>query len=719
MMSISIKNKLGFFSRFFLKSRQRSIFLLAIVGFTLIVIFLISGYYSALKTVSYLPENRSFSPSSLSKVNQKEIKTPWYILMVDQNGRVKIRTLKGDTILSDLRYYSEYVGEKGSWGLTNVSVQLTNDSTITILGNVSKNASINLSLVVNKSLPKLDIKINTKYYRNTLITREALVASFTIPVSEVYLKNRKFDKENFEAEYWLNKEGVRFGSDERSALIYHTPLVSSLQLKTDENLLFINLDYYLDHPFAYMPFLKDGDGKLDFGGDLVNQSKSNYTIGSERNNSFSINIGSLPVVTPRLMSVPYGYQSAYIFTEHADGGTIQSQRTVYFGSEDISQVSDATGGFVKHKIPVTKSVFYIDSTGMNGSAIYEKQNESLLLNFLDQLNATGLYDICLHTPENLTSNRMVLEESIKFMKNRYNTVSWIDHGFFGGLLNRECLVADGLDSGSKYYSADLWNKYSTRYFWSSAVEFIDESSHTSITSKIKNLKFYNAYVSLWKYYLSPRELKEMNPNQALKELSRRYKDQNELNSFKPHRGDSYPSPLYWQNPTRTDQFYSWTTDYSQTFNDLSPEIVERENIQIDNLVKDWGIFISHGYYVRKEASTVIIEDRNGKLIINPYFDEILRLIAQKRDKGELFSTTVRDLLDYWINLENISFDYLPSGEVNIINKNITPINGLSIVLNTNKVKINGKVPLMKRVGADTIIWFDIKANETMQLKIIK
>lgn len=718
-MSTTIKNNVGFFSRFVLKSRKRILFLLAVVGFIFIVIFLVKGYYSASKSISYLPENIYFSPSSLLDANHVEIKTPWYILLVDPIGRIKIKTLKGDTILSDLRYYSEYEGKKGIWGLTNVIVQRKNDSTITILGNVSKNEIINISLAVHKSLPKLDLNIDARYLQNTIISREALVASFNIPVTEVYLKNRKSDKANFEPEYWLNKEGVLFGCDERSALIYHTPSISSLQLKTAENLLFINLDYYLDHPFAYMPFFKNGDGKLDYGGDLVDQSKSNYAKGSERNNSFSINIGSLPEVTPRLMSVPYGYQSAFVFTEHADGGTIQTQRAAYFGSEDISKVADATGGFVKHNIPVTKSVFYIDSTGQQGNAIFEKQNDSLLINFLDQLNKTGKYDICLHTPENLTSNRKVLEESIQFMKNRYNTITWIDHGFFGGLLNRECLVADGLDSNSKYYSADLWKKYNTKYFWSSAVEFIDESSHITITSKLKNLKFYNAYVSLWKYYLSPRELKEMSTIQALKELSRRYKNQNELNSLKPHKGDTYPSPLYWQNPTRTDQFYSWATDYSQTYNDLSPEIVERENIQIDNLVNEWGIFISHGYYVRKEASKAIVEDQNGKLIINPYFDEILRLIAQKRDKGELYTTTIRDLLDYWIKLENISFDYLPNGEVNIINKNGTPVNGLSIVLNTNKVKLNGKVPSMKRVGADTIIWFDIKVNETMQLKIIK
>jgi hypothetical protein len=691
---------------------------LVILSFVFIVIFAISGYYSAFKINSYLPEEITYSLSPSSSINQIEIKNPWYILGVDTAGRIVVKSLKSEIILSDLKYYAEYEGGNRNLGLKNVFVQLTNDSTVTIKGNVSDQAIVELTLIVHKFSTKLDFYVNTKYISNTIVNREALIASFNIPVSEVYLKNRKIDKKNFEDEYWLNKEGVRFGSDVRSALIYHTPFISSLQLATPKNLLFINLDYYLDHPYAHMPFLKNGNGKLDDGGDLIDISKSNYSKGTDRTNSFSINFGLLPKVTPRLMSVPYGFLAGYIVTEHADGGNIKTQRAVYFGSEDITKASDAVGGFVGHKIPTTKSVFYVDSAGPCGTAIFGKQNDTSLLYFLDQIYRTGLYDICLHTPENLSSNRKVLEESISFMKNRYNTKTWIDHGFFGGFLNRECIAADGLDTNSLYYAADLWRKYDTRYFWSPAVEFIEESTHISLTSKIKKFKFYDAYISFWKHYLCPRDLKEMSPIEALKELYRRYTVLNELNSLKPHNGDSYPTPLYWQNPTQTKSFYSWATDYSQTYTNLSPKIVKREQIQITNLVNDWGIFISHGYYVRKNASTLIIKNQKDKLIINPYFDEILGLIAQKRDNGVLYTTTVSDMLDYWTKLDNISFDYLPNGEIKIINNSSMPIHGLSIVMHTQNVKVNGKVPKMKRVGDDTIIWLDIKGNETLHLSII-
>ena len=713
------KHKVKFLNVFFLKSKSRISLLLAVLSFIFIIIFAISGYYSAYKTTSYLPENLSNSLSPSSGLGQMEIRGFGYILCVDPNGSIIVKSQKREVIMSDLSYYSEYEGENGDWVLKNVLVQRTNDSTITLKGESSNKAVVNLTLVVHKFLPKLDVSVNTKYDTATIVTREALVATFNVPVSEVYLKNRKIDKQDFEDEYWLNKEGVRFGTNDKSALIYHTPYISSLQLTTQKKLLFINLDFYLDHPYAHMPFLKNGNGKLEDGGDLIDLSKSKYSKGSEHNNSFSINFGNIPKNTPRLMAVPFGYQAGYIVTEHADGGNIQTQRAVYFGSEDVLKASDAVGGFVGHKIPTTKSVFYVDSSGITGAAIFGKQNDTSLLNFLDQIYTTGLYDLCLHTPENQSSNRNVLEESIRFMKYRYNTETWIDHGFFGGLINRECIAADGLDTNSVYYAADFWKKYNTQYFWSPAVEFIEESSHISLTSKIKKFKFYDAYVSFWKHYLCPRDLKEMSPVLALNELSRRFSVQNELNSLNPHKGDSHPTPLYWQNPTISNQFYSWATDYSQTYNDLSPKTVKRELVQLTNLVNDWGVFISHGYYIRKDPSNLITKDQKGKLLINPYFDEILGLIAQKREKGELYTTTVRDLLDYWIKVDKISFDYLPDGEISITNHNNMSINGLSIVVCAKNVKINGKVSTMKKVGDDTIIWFDIKGDETIHLNIIQ
>ncbi len=58
------------------------------------------------------------------------------------------------------------------------------------------------------------------------------------------------------------------------------------------------------------------------------------------------------------------------------------------------------------------------------------------------------------------------------MKQRFEAESWIDHGMFPGNNNRETMVADGLNPHSEFYTADLWERYGTRFFWSPAVEAI-------------------------------------------------------------------------------------------------------------------------------------------------------------------------------------------------------------------------------------------------------
>jgi len=672
-----------------------------------IVTFLILGYFAASKPVSYLPEiHVSDLVHYPSGANQIKLLRAWYELFVDEDGRVTVKTIEGEVIMSNLMYYSAYLDGKDDWGLDNISVKLTSDSTISIIGEGSLDVLVKILLTAHNDIPKIDVNIKTLYSQNTIIMREALVAAFDVKVNEVYLKNSQIDVEPLVSEYWLQRQGVRFGCGDRSALIYHTPHVSSLQLDTKRNLLFVNLEYYLDHPFIHIPFQEDGGGKW------VDLSTAKYIAGDERNNNFSIYFGDNPKVTPRIMLVPKGYLAGYVFTEHADGGNISTHRAAYFGSEDISSVGDALGGFVGHKIPVTKSVFY-NVESLSGQSI---PDDPQFLDFLDQLNETGYYDICLHTPDGSNSNREVLKESIQFMKDRFDARTWIDHGMYSGKINRESFVADGLNPNSEYYAADLWEKYGIRYFWSTAVEVIQ---NTSLKEKIIKLRLYEASVTFWKRYLSPKELNEMRFDIAFRELVRRYLDKGELNSLKPNKGNAFPTPLFWQNLTQSRNFYSWPTDYVKETSDLSEKKVNIEQKLLKKLISDRGIFISHGYYVRNSPKEDFLIQRNGKIVINPYFDKILGLMARMRDEGDLFITTIRDLLDYWILIENISFDYMADGIIYVNNNNDKPIKGLSLIAHANNVRINGEIPKFRRVGENTIFWFDIPAKYRSSIQLEK
>ena len=677
-----------------------------------IATFITLGYFAASKPVSYLPGiHESDLEPYASGVNQIELKRSWYELFVDEYGRVTIKTIEGEVIMSNLTYYSAYEGVNDDWGLDNISLKLTSDSIISIMGEGPLDVLVRILLTIHNDIPKIDVNIKTLYSKNTIVRREALVAAFDVKVSEVYRKNRQVDVESFDSEYWLQRQGVRFGSGYRSALIYHTPFVSSLQLDTKRNLLFINLEYYLDHPYIHIPFQKDGGGKW------IDLSTAKYIAGDERNNNFSIYFGGIPKVTPRIMLVPNGYLAGYVFTEHADGGNIRTHRAAYFGSEDISSVDDALGGFVGHKIPVTKSVFYADPggpPGTSGTSIRDDPDWPQFLDFLDQLNETGDYDICLHTPDESNSNRELLEESIKFMKDRFNSSTWIDHGMFSGKINRECFVCDGLNPGSEYYTTDLWEKYETRYFWSPAVEQI---RNYSLKENIRKLRLYDASVNLWKRYMSSKELNEMRFYNAFREMVRRYLDKGELNSLMFYKGHAFPTPLFWQHLTQTRNFYSWVTDYVKGTINLSVKKVKVEQKLLNKLISDWGIFINHGYFVRNGYHDDVLSERNGKIIINPYFDKILGLMARMREEGDLYITTIRDLLDYWVLIENISFNYMPDGVIYINNGNDEPIKGLSLVVHANTVRINGEIPKFRRVGENTIFWFDIPAKHSVSMQV--
>jgi len=676
-----------------------------------ILILVATAYFKAIKTDSYLPDIRhNFDKNIKTGGNRIQLNNKWYSLVIDAGGNICVETLNGETILSNLIYYNFYSGLDEKWGLDSVSVLISDDSTICITGKGASNTDVRINLSVSGYLPKLDISSAIHYNEETQVKRESLVALFSVEPTEIYLKNSQSGNLIDDQEYWLGKQGIRFGSGPESALIYHPVCVSSLQYKTKENLLFINLEYYKDHPNIKIPYQSDG------GGRWIDESEANYKPGDERENSFTVYFGAVPRITPRLMLVPDGYLAGYVFTEHADGANMKLNRAVYFGSENISSLNNATGGFAGHRIPVTKSVFYKDSNDCSVST------DSIFVDFLDQIYSTGLYDICLHTPEDGNSNRDIMKESIEFMKLRYDTRTWIDHGMYNGKINRESFVCDGLDSTSSYYAADLWRQNNTSYFWNAGPEKIRE---IRLKEVIKRLKIQNAFIELWRRYLLINEQRGgsnvkslfVNPGSSVSKY--------ELNSLEPFKGNSYPTPIYWQNLTQTGSFYSWVTDYVKDFSNLSgPDggtELEHEKQLLDRLIKDRGVFINHGYFVRDRPGIEdgTFEELNGVTRVGRGFDKLLEYMASLRDNGDLCITTVRELLDYYLKLENISFDYRTDGTIYIYNSDSGEIKGLSMMAKAGKVRVDGAVPKFKIVGEDLVFWIDIPGHKGVVLELME
>jgi len=684
----------------------------------MLILVIVSGYIDSHTGPSYLP---AIKPKAL-KANSSSsevivLRNQWYTLEVSQQGDVKVKSSDGETILSSLTYYSLYQGSVDNLGLTNSSASLTSDSTILITGYGSPLALVNIWLTVSRNTSQMNVNVSTHYESAVTVDREALIARYEVPVSEVYLKNRDIDVKPFSREYWLDKQGVRFGSGKRSSFIYHTPGISSLQLKSDKQLVFINLDFNLDHPFIYIPYQEDGGGKW------IDRSASTYFSGMSRSDVFSIQFGNHPQIMPRFMLVPHGYVAGYIFTEHADGGNMRTHRAAYFGSENIIDPENATGGFAGHEIPVTKSVFFEDfDDGLTASSISYKPEEGAFLEYLDQLYSHGNYDICLHTPDNNNSSRKVLAAAIAFMDKRYHSRTWIDHGMFPGNNNREAFVCDGLDPSSEFYAEDLWEQYSTDYFWSPAVEAIRFSVSTpSLKEEWLALRFKSFFEEFWNRYRYLRKYKGEELFEVLVDIYNLYTPKLELNSQRPFKGSAFPTPLYWQNITSSKDLYSWPTefDYNGVTRSWDEANLSIEKRHLDLLIAEQGTFFNHGYYVRNGIHDDILVVNGGELIINPYFDKMLAYMDQCRDEGSLYITTVKDILDYWRLVENITLEYVSDASFQINNNNDKPVQGLSLAIHTdlNYVHIMGANYSSKQVDGDAIVWFDMPARGRVTIHI--
>lgn len=713
--SILENNKRNQLKTFSIKPYVKLVIILFVVVLFISCLICISKI-SAKNHLSFLPDVKmGMSYKSSETTEAKELSNQWYRLKVANNGNVQVDNLYGEAILSNLSFYYEYLENEAGNQLHNIAVSQLNDSVITIFGSMCNDVRTKIALTVCQNRPRMEVTVQTSYQRNVTVLRESLIAEFESRASEVYLKNSDIESKHLSKEYWVDKQGVRFGESSTSALIYHTPDVSSVQLKSRDNLLFVNLDYYMDHPSICIPFQEGGEGKW------IDISASQYKAGDERINTFSLHFGYVPEVLPRLMLVPGGYLAGYIFTEHADGGNIRTHRAAYFGSENVTNPLDAKTGFCGHQIPVTKSIFYDELSVATVKRLDSVKTEVGYLAFLDQLHALG-NDLCLHTPEEGNSTRISMKKALTFMRDRYDSRSWIDHGMYSGNNNRESMSAEGLDPISQYYAGDLWQEFNIRYFWSPAVEALRFANpRPSLKQSLHVLKLKTLSSEFWSRYNFLRIYECNNTLEVLRKLLQGNFPMLELNSQRPIMGHSYPTPLYWQYPRYSDQFYSWPTefDYNGVTRHLDHSNLVLEKRHIDQLIEKRGVFYNHGYYVRNDVHDEILTSHEGELRVNPYFDSVLIYLDQKHDEGNLLLTTVRDLLDYRLLIENVVLDYKPDGSIDIINNNHHEVKDLSLAvrINPEDISLRGTEYCYRQVDDDTIIWFNIPAETAVCLTI--
>ncbi len=629
------------------------------------------GNPSYLADVDTMPEQNSRSG------RKKLFENGFYTIWTQDNTGFSITDTSGREIVP---YVISFFNEKlkgdirtGTLLFAYAATTQKNGNHILTFKTGDKTKKAVLRLICTNDSPEISVRLQQKFKKETEVFRNALLVKTGVPLKEVYRSNRKSDICEFKTEYWLDKQGFTAGNDTVSVMLYHAPHISSIQFDRLKNLAVVNIDYEKDHPYLRFPLNADTfDLKID-------RSTSIYKRGDILTSSFKLTVGIKPVHLPRFMKNPAGYEAAYIWTEHADWGDIRTHRATYFGSEKITDADSAVGGFVKYRIPVTKSVFYDNpdsirnttaSAGLFTSLESSIKTDTSFRDFLFQIYKKGS-EICLHTPEQYTTTPERLQDALEYMKEHFHSPTWIDHGYNNlPENNREDFVCSGVDN----FASDLWKKYGIKYFWNPWYEDFEAFKNWGFFGSIEN--FYRGF------------------------------------------GDFMPEPDFWLHPTRTAGFYHWPT-YSVLY-------IETEGLwdyyfskhQLNLFVSDWGVEINHCYPAWtlpgkgfwKFASDSTIAAMDG-------FNRTLGRMARLRDKGVLNVTTVEDFINYRLSVENVSYTVLPDGRIKITNNSGRIIKGLSFAVKARFVLVNGLKPFQKQVDDDLVFWFDLPAGKTALIRV--
>ncbi|MBQ8959205.1 MAG: hypothetical protein IJ057_12045 [Bacteroidales bacterium] len=523
--------------------------------------------------------------------------------------------------------------------------------------------------------------------KNCKLIRQALVIPFIDSTLTVYRRNLHIDSTQFQSEYYLDREGFTIGEGSRSFTLYHPTgnysfRYASIQLDAANHVAYINLEYWRDHPLIHYPLCDTIEDYFEDVSceDLIEKPGHGLYIGRCHRQNIYVNIGDDIHDLPRLMPVWDGYQSAFIFTEHADWTDLRTHRAVLFGNENITRPEDAVGGFCYYGIPVTKSVFYWNPDQVTNDQASKGNFHGLhsnikgdrdYFNLLKSLKKQG-FEICLHTPEQYTTVPSEFPKAMRFMKRHFDTKTWIDHGYNNGPeKNREDMVCDGLLPESPYYAADLWQKNGVRYLWNAYYE----------ENRMEHLNFDS-------HFMQPYD------------------------GF----GDALPNRQITRLPNSGKDFLLWSTSSTLEMNEDYQWYYFFDSIRLQRLVDQHNVFITHIYPAWADPWRGAWQfDENGTVVAMPGLNYALSQIARLRDEKKMLPTTIPEYLSYYEKLLNIDYQIVNSSAIRLTNRSET-IKGLTLLC-TKPIVVEGKVIDFRKVEEGYLVWFDLKKNETVTIKL--
>ena len=563
--------------------------------------------------------------------------------------------------ISDFIPIVEYINADGDT-LTDVSVMNTKFAYNWIDYYGSPHSSIIADIIQTETTFKEDIKL--------------LRLAFVLPLPDgeltVYRRNQHIDTTNYQSSYYLDKEGFAIKNDSLSFSTYHNLGISSLQLNTEERTACFNIDYWRDHPLLHYPLKSDTSDMFE------NISFRKIKKGEVLEGKIIIFMHAMDDL-PRLMPVWDGYQSAFIFTEHADWTDLHTHRAVLFGNENITKPEDAVGGFCYFNIPVTKSVFYWNpdnvtnektSDGLFKGLVASIKTDKEFYKLLKTIKKQG-FEICLHSPEVYTTIPSEFPKAMRFMRRQFDTKSWIDHGYNNGPeKNREDLVCDGLLTDSPQYAVELWKENGVRYLWNAYYE-------------VNRMERYN----FDSHFVQP------------------------FDGF----GDALPNRQITTLPNGDKDFLLWSTPSTLEVNEDREWYYYFDSIRLQRLVDQHNVFITHVYPAWSNPYRAFWQyNENGTAVAMPGFNFALSQLAHFRDEKKILPTTIEQYLSYYEKLNSIEYLIIDNKTIQLTNPN-EAIKRLTLLC-TKPIVVEGKVIDFRKVDEGYLVWFDLEKNETVTIR---
>ena len=547
------------------------------------------------------------------------------------------------------------------------------------------------NIVIFKRNGKSVLFLTTTFFESCHLLRQALVVPFIDSTATVFRRNMSIDSTMWQSEYYLDREGFKIGEGDRTVISYHQTGISSTQFDAIHRIAYFNLDYWRDHPMIHYPL---SDTLTDYFEDI--SSRPIYK-GMQWDHFFPLHIGNDIPNLPRIMPIPYGYESGIIFTEHADWTDIRTHRAILFGSENITMAKDATGGFVYYGIPVTKSVFYNNPDQVTNDAISHGTFKGLhctiktdreFEKLLKQLHKLG-FDICLHTPEQHTTFSGNLKKALDYMQRNFKSTTWIDHGYNNGWKNnREDLVCDGLYRQSLFYAGSQWQSHGIKYLWNAYYE----------ENPMEQWHFDNNLMQPYPGF------GDALPNRQITTIVGHDFFQGSLTGS--HR---LPEPdfLSWCTPSTLEAVTNEDWDFYYS------------NERLQRLVDNHDVHITHVYpaWVRP-GRTFWTYDADSTIIALPGMNRALERIAALRDKHKMLPMTVRTYLDYYSELLHVNYEIIDAEHIRLYNSGTEDIKGFTLLCPSPIRFEDNRFYEFRKSGDQYYVWFDLKAHETVTLKLL-